>query len=96
MNSTNGERAENPAGRIAAPRREKAKTISGSVKAGGRGKIVIPEEARGMSGTAPGETLPVPGDPERGVAIVRAGGLREFARMIPDAPAGTGGDTRDR
>lgn len=42
-----------------------------SVKVGPKGQIVIPKEARTMFGIAPGDTLLLLADAERGIAIQR-------------------------
>ena len=67
---------------LVAPRREKTRHIFGSVKVGERGQIVIPKEAREIFGIEPGDLLLVLGDLERGLALVKADALQEFARMI--------------
>ena len=40
-----------------------------TVKIGEKGQFVIPKEARDMLGIAPGDTILVLGDAERGIAI---------------------------
>jgi len=72
---------------LVAPRREKTKHIFGSVKVGERGQIVIPKEAREIFGIEPGDLLLVLGDLERGLALVKAETLQEFARMILETSA---------
>lgn len=70
---------------IIAPRKEKTKHLFGSVKVGERGQIVIPKEAREIFDIQPGDILLVLGDVERGIALVKADTLREFARQILDS-----------
>ena len=67
---------------MVAPRKEKTKHLFGSVKVGERGQVVIPKEAREIFGIRPGDILLVLGDVERGIALVKADTLQEFARMI--------------
>ena len=68
-----------------APRREKTKHLFGSVKVGERGQVVIPKEAREIFDIKPGDILLVLGDTERGIALVKADALQEFARKILDS-----------
>jgi AbrB family looped-hinge helix DNA binding protein len=70
---------------MVAPREEKTKHLFGSVKVGERGQIVIPKEAREIFGIMPGDILLVLGDVERGIALVKADALQEFARRILDS-----------
>jgi AbrB family looped-hinge helix DNA binding protein len=67
---------------IVAPRKEKTKHLFGSVKVGERGQVVIPKEAREIFDIKPGDILLVLGDTERGIALVKADALQEFARKI--------------
>ncbi len=67
---------------LVAPRQEKTKHLFGSVKVGERGQVVIPKEARDIFGIEPGDILLVLGDVERGIALVKADMLQEFARKI--------------
>jgi len=67
---------------LVAPRREKTKHLFGSVKVGERGQVVIPKEAREIFGIEPGDILLVLGDVERGIALVKADALQEFAKKI--------------
>jgi AbrB family looped-hinge helix DNA binding protein len=67
---------------LVAPRREKTKHIFGSVKVGERGQVVIPKEAREIFDIKPGDILLVLGDVERGIALVKADTLQEFAKKI--------------
>lgn len=68
-----------------APRKEKTKHLFGSVKVGERGQIVIPKEAREVFDIHQGDILLVLGDVERGLALVKADTLRDFARQILDS-----------
>jgi AbrB family looped-hinge helix DNA binding protein len=68
-----------------APRKEKTKHLFGSVKVGERGQVVIPKEAREIFGIKQGDILLVLGDVERGIALVKADALQEFARQILDS-----------
>jgi len=70
---------------LVAPRKGETKHLFGSVKVGERGQIVIPKEAREIFGIRTGDILLVLGDTERGIALVRADALREFARRILDS-----------
>lgn len=65
-----------------APRKEKTKHLFGSVKVGERGQVVIPKEAREIFDIKQGDILLVLGDVERGIALVKAEMLQEFARKI--------------
>ena len=67
---------------LIAPRQEKTKHLFGSVKVGERGQIVIPKEAREIFDIKQGDILLVLGDVERGIALVKADALQEFARKI--------------
>jgi AbrB family looped-hinge helix DNA binding protein len=67
---------------LVAPRKEKTKHLFGSVKVGERGQIVIPKEAREIFDIKQGDILLVLGDVERGIALVKADTLKEFARQI--------------
>jgi len=68
-----------------APRTEKTKHLFGSVKVGERGQVVIPKEAREIFDIKPGDILLVLGDVERGIALVKADAIQEFARKILDS-----------
>jgi AbrB family looped-hinge helix DNA binding protein len=70
---------------LVAPRTEKTRHLFGSVKVGERGQVVIPKEAREIFDIKPGDILLVLGDVERGIALVKADALREFARRILDS-----------
>jgi len=82
MKGMNRKATENLVDEMVAPRREKTKHIFGSVKVGERGQVVIPKEAREIFGIEPGDILLVLGDVERGIALVKADALQEFAKMI--------------
>ena len=77
---------ENLVDELIAPRREKTKHIFGSVKVGERGQVVIPKEARELFDIKPGDILLVLGDVERGIALVKADALQEFAEKILESP----------
>lgn len=70
---------------LVAPRKGETKHLFGSVKVGERGQVVIPKEAREIFGIKPGDILLVLGDTERGIALVKADALREFAKKILDS-----------
>lgn len=70
---------------MVAPRKEQTKHVFGSVKVGERGQVVIPKEARKIFNIKSGDILLVLGDTERGIALVKADALREFARKILDS-----------
>ena len=61
---------------------EKGKYIYGIVTVGERGQIVIPKEARDQFDIKPGDKLVVAGDIKKGIAIVKAGVLKELALKI--------------
>ena len=65
-----------------APRKGNTRHLFGSVKVGERGQIVIPKEAREIFGIRQGDILLVLGDVERGIALVKADAIQEFARRI--------------
>jgi len=73
---------KSPAGSIVAPRDGKTNHIFGTVKVGERGQIVIPKEAREIFDIQPGDMLFVLGDEERGIALIKAELLQDFARKI--------------
>jgi AbrB family looped-hinge helix DNA binding protein len=57
--------------------------IYGTVKVGDRGQIVIPSEARKDFNIRPGDLLlVVSGRNRRGIAIVKADTMREFASKV--------------
>jgi len=49
-----------------------------TAKVGEKGQIVIPKEAREIFGIAPGDTLLLLGDEERGIAIVKGDRFAEL------------------
>ena len=53
-------------------RKVKGERFIVSVKVGPKGQITIPIEARKMFDIKEGETLMVMGDPERGIALLKA------------------------
>lgn len=61
---------------------EKDKHIFGTVKVGERGQIVIPKKARDIFNIKPGDTLLVLGDERKGIAIVKADLMKNFATKI--------------
>ena len=61
---------------------EKDKHIFGTVKVGERGQIVIPKKARDIFEIEPGDTLLVLGDEKKGIAIVKADIMKNFATKI--------------
>jgi AbrB family looped-hinge helix DNA binding protein len=76
---------ENLVDEMVAPRKGETKHLFGSVKVGERGQIVIPKGAREIFGIRQGDILLVLGDTERGIALVKADALQEFARKILDS-----------
>jgi AbrB family looped-hinge helix DNA binding protein len=70
---------------MVAPRKGETKHLFGSVKVGERGQIVIPKGAREIFGIRQGDILLVLGDTERGIALVKADAIQEFARKILDS-----------
>ncbi|RLI10095.1 AbrB family transcriptional regulator [Candidatus Bathyarchaeota archaeon] len=61
---------------------EEGKYIYGIVTVGERGQIVIPKEARDQFDIKPGDKLVVAGDIKKGIAIVKAGVMKELALKI--------------
>ncbi len=53
-----------------------------TVKIGEKGQFVIPKEARDMLGIAPGDTILVLGDVERGIAIPPKEMMNKYISMI--------------
>jgi len=76
---------ENLVDEMIAPRKGNTKHLFGSVKVGERGQIVIPKEARELFDIKQGDILLVLGDVERGIALVKADAIQEFARQILDS-----------
>ncbi len=60
----------------------RGKYIYGIVTVGERGQIVIPKEAREQFNIKPGDKLIVAGDIKKGIAIVKAGIMKELALKI--------------
>src|SRR5699024_7158695 len=64
----------------------KGQQISGVVKVGERGQIVIPRQAREMYHIQPGDRLVILGeDATEGIAILKSDGFLELADMISKA-----------
>lgn len=61
---------------------EEGRYIYGIVTVGERGQIVIPKEARDQFDIKPGDKLVVAGDIRKGIAIVKAGVMKELALKI--------------
>jgi len=57
----------------------KGKYLYDVVTVAERGQIVIPKEARGHFNIRPGDELLVTGDIKRGIGIVKAPKMKEFA-----------------
>ena len=60
----------------------KGKYIYGIVTVGERGQIVIPKEAREQFDIKPGDKLVVVGHIKKGIAIAKAGVMKELALKI--------------
>jgi len=60
----------------------KGKFLYGVVTVGERGQIVIPKEARDQFGIKPGDKLVVVGDIKKGIGVVKADAMKEFALKI--------------
>jgi AbrB family looped-hinge helix DNA binding protein len=60
----------------------KGKHIFGTVNVGEKGQIVIPKEAREIFNIKPGDTLLVVGDEKKGIAIAKAGIMKDIALKI--------------
>jgi AbrB family looped-hinge helix DNA binding protein len=56
--------------------------ICGTVKVGERGQIVIPKKAREYFDINAGDTLIVLGDKNKGLTIIKADKLENFANML--------------
>jgi AbrB family looped-hinge helix DNA binding protein len=62
---------------------EKGMSIYGTVKVGDRGQVVIPAKARRDFNIKPGDLLlVVAGRNRRGIAMVKADAMKEFASRI--------------
>lgn len=62
--------------------KEKSKKFMSSVKVGPKGQIVIPKEVREMFEIAPGDTLILLADSERGIAIERSSVFSKISDAI--------------
>jgi AbrB family looped-hinge helix DNA binding protein len=60
----------------------KGKFLYGIVTVGERGQIVIPKEARDQFDIKPRDKLIVVGDIEKGLGVVKADAVKEFALKI--------------
>ena len=61
---------------------KKGKYLFGTVKVGERGQIVIPKEARDKFDIKPGDSLMILGDESKGLKIVKAEIMRDYALKI--------------
>jgi AbrB family looped-hinge helix DNA binding protein len=61
---------------------KKGKYLFGTVKVGERGQIVIPKEARDKFDIKPGDSLMILGDEKKGIKIVKAEIMRDYALKI--------------
>ena len=60
----------------------KGKYIYGIVTVGERGQIVIPQKARQQFNIKPGDKLVVAGNIKKGIALAKAGVMKEVALKI--------------
>lgn len=68
---------------IAMSARDEGMSIYGTVKVGDRGQVVIPVKARKDFNIRPGDLLlVVAGKKRRGIAMVKADAMREFASRV--------------
>jgi AbrB family looped-hinge helix DNA binding protein len=68
---------------IAMSTRDEGMSIYGTVKVGDRGQVVIPVKARKDFNIKPGDLLlVVAGKKKRGIAMVKADAMREFASRV--------------
>ena len=68
----------------------KGKHIFGLVTIGDKGQIVIPKRARDVFNLKPGSQLLVLGDEKRGIALVEASELHNFASQVLKVITGDG------
>jgi len=66
----------------------KGRYLYGVVTVAERGQIVIPKEAREHFNIKPGDKLLITGDLKRGLGIVKAETMKEFAQKIMGAIGG--------
>ncbi len=66
------------------------KYVFGIVTIGDKGQIVIPKRARDVFNLKPGSQLLVLGDEKRGIALVEASELQNFASQVLKVITGDG------
>lgn len=66
------------------------KYVFGIVTIGDKGQIVIPKRARDVFNLKPGSQLLVLGDKKRGIALVEASELQNFASQVLKVITGDG------
>ncbi len=66
------------------------KYVFGIVTIGDKGQIVIPKRARDVFNLKPGSQLLVLGDEKRGIALVEASKLQNFASQVLKVITGDG------
>lgn len=74
----------------------KGKFLYGVVTVGERGQMVIPKEARDQFDIKPGDRLLVVGDIKRGIGVVKAEAMKEFALRIMGVIGQADKEQRDR